>query len=373
MDPSSPADTSTIHIPVCEDGTELAKSARSIKRAFRTGLPISANRLADVFSVFLRSGRETALRRLRSLAYRSGPSAISTWTLAEMTFYANRGYSQLLLHVFEQHFDHVGVPPDIFSPVYFSEQRHDLTKVKVPDISLKRLGPVPSIYRRLPPSKEHIYLLWRTAVKSAKRPGSTARLYRAFVKVVIEARGIPRDAYPLPRLPYSVNQAIANTDVEYLRPIPPRVLYDARYFDVFVNKFFSYSFISYATRVVVDMFCLGFVPHIRTREAFMKGLRFKPGLEAVERRLQYWEKTVDRAIKVAQGLPHHPVHRISVEQLRGTMLSFFFRATIWKLTQDGRREEAIHVAQSLMQVASANSALKNALKRDLGLRRKSEA
>ncbi|TBU38510.1 hypothetical protein BD309DRAFT_1022803 [Dichomitus squalens] len=366
---SAPQDISTIYLPLRGHGTELAKSARSIKRAFQAGILVPAIQLTEVITVFLQSDRKSALRRLRNLAYRSGPSAISTWALAEMTFYANRNYFQSLLHVFEQHFDHVGVPPEIFDPIHFSEQRHDLTKVKVPAVALQQIGPVPSIYRRLPPSKEHTYLLWRMAVKHAKRPASAARLYRAFVNVVTETRSIPRNVYPLPRLPSPVMPPAEGQNMEYLRPMPPRILYDARYFDVFVNKFFSYGFISYATRVIVDMFCLGFAPHIRTRDAFMKGLMFKPGQAAVERRLQYWQKTVDRAIAQAQNLPGRSA---SPEQLRGRMLSFFFRATVRRLMQDGRRQEAIYVAQHLTQVASARSELKNVLKRDLGLRQKSE-
>ncbi|KAI1788683.1 hypothetical protein LXA43DRAFT_894242 [Ganoderma leucocontextum] len=370
-----PSDQSLAHIivPSSEDDVDLAKSARSVEHALHRGLSISAPHLAKVLLTFLTSNQQSTLHRLRNLAYRSGPSAISSWVLAEMICYAkpHRNYLDSFLHVFEQHFDHVGVPTEIFKPIYFSEHRHDLSKLKVPTVGLHQVGPVPPIRRRLAPTKEHMYLLWRMVVENAQRPATVARLYREFINAVTLSLSVPQNAYPLPRLVPTTRpnpSTPSNTEdssVDYLQSIPPRALYDRRIFHVFIDKFFSFGFISYATRVVVDMFHLTFVPVAETRNKFVDGLQFLPDLAAVERRLGYWERTVARTRAWAQDFPDRSAPRDSAEVTRQRMLMFFYRTTIRKLVREGRREDAAHVASRFVELVPAGPAYRKALEQEL--------
>ncbi len=366
-----------IIVPSSEDHIELAKSARSVKHALHRGLSISAPHLAKVFLTFLTSRRHSALHRLRNLAYRSGPSAISSWALAEMICYAkpHRNHLASFLHVFGHHFHHVGVPTEIFNTIY-SEHRYHLAKVNVPTVGLHQVGPVPPIRRRLAPTKEHMYLLWKMVIENAQRPATVARLYREFVDAVTSSLHIPRHAYSAPRLVPNTRPSPSppsNTkgaSVEYLRPIPPRVLYDKRIFHAFIDKFFSFGFLSYATRVVLDMFHFESVPDAETLHKFANGLRFLPDLAAVERRLEYWEKTVTRALARAPDIADRSTQRDSAETTRQHMLMFFYRATIRNLVREGRRDDAVHVAARFWELVPAGPVYRKVLEQELSKPRK---
>ena len=283
----------------------------------------------------------------------------------------HRNHLDSLLHVFEHHFHHDGVPTEICKPVYFSEHRLDLSKAKVRTVGLHQVGPLPPIRRRLAPTKEHMYLLWRMVVENAQRPATVTRLYREFVDAVTSSYTAPRNAYPLPRLVPTTQSSPSppsNTEelsVEYLQPIPPRALYDRRIFRVFIDKFFSFGFLSYATRVIVAMFHLQAVPDAETLDRFAKGLQFKPDLAAVERRLEYWEKTVARARAwtphIADRLP--PPERTEANRQR--MLLFFYRATIRTLVREGRQEDAAHVAARFLELVPAGPAYRKVLEQEL--------
>lgn len=324
--------------------------------------------------MFFTSHRHSALHRLRNLAYRSGPSAISAWALAEMVCYSKPHLNHLpsFLRVFEQHFHHVGVPSEIFSPIRFSSHRYDLAKVNVPAVGLHGVGPVPPIRRRLAPTKEHMYLLWQMAVENSQRPATLARLYREFIDAVTSSLHVPPNLYPPPPLVPHTRQSPSppskteDANVEYLQPIPPRILYDARIFHVFIDKFFSFGFLSYATRVVLDMFRLESVPDAETLDKFSNGLRFKPDLAAVERRLEYWGKATTRALRWALNDTDHPAQRDSTDATRQRILTFFYCATVRNLVREGRREDAALIATRFLErVPTSSGHTKAALQQEL--------
>ncbi|PIL23558.1 hypothetical protein GSI_14871 [Ganoderma sinense ZZ0214-1] len=362
-----------IVVPSSGDRVELAKSARSIKHALHRRLSISAPRLAKVFLTFLASRQHSILHRLRNLAYRSGPSAISSWVLAEMIYYSKpyRNHPASFLRVFEQHFHHVGVPSEIFNPVFSSEHRFDLAKVNASAVGLHQVGPAPPIRRRLAPTREHMYLLWKAVVENAQRPATVARLYREFVDAVTSSLHVPQNVYPLPRLvPYTrPNPAPSSkpqdASVEYLKPIPLRILYDTRIFHVFIDKFLSFGFLTHATRVVLDMFRLQSVPNAVTLNKFAEGLRFKPDLAAVERRLEYWEKAATRALRWPLDVADHPVQHDSVDATEERILMFFYRATVRNLVREGRREDAVLVAARFLELFPAGPTDQKTLEQEL--------
>ncbi|RPD55984.1 hypothetical protein L227DRAFT_614862 [Lentinus tigrinus ALCF2SS1-6] len=376
-----------IPVPAHDDVAAVAASARQLKQALRDRSPVAARNLAALLGVFLDIGRLNLVRRIRSLAYRSGYSAISTWALAEMIYYQAFGRKSLsaFLSVFEHHFYLVGVPQIIFDPVLISEHRLRIPPLHKPKGNLYLLGPPPTLRRRLQPSLYHTYMLWRTVVHGVRRPATLVRLYRSFFEQVAASRRIHVSPALLPPL-LSHKRVFArpapsrpSADAEYMKPIPPHSVYDVRFFNIFITMFARFQFWPYLTRVIIDLHRLGFHRDDGTQNAFMQQLRLSRDMQSVHRLLNYWEDTVDRACKELKNTQwkdeptEHStepvVEKPDPETMKRYILTFFYLATIRRLVLDGRTDHAREVIERFTQAVPGRKsdrravrAVKNAMK-----------
>ncbi|KAI0720770.1 hypothetical protein C8T65DRAFT_273896 [Cerioporus squamosus] len=370
--PTTPttAEPTEIPVPAHVDIAAMTLSAKQLKQALRSRTPISARNLAALVSTFLAAGRLSLVARIRTLAYRSGDPAILTWALAEMIYYQSFGRKSLsaFLSVFEHHFYLVGVPRIIFDPVFVSEHRLRIPLVKGPKGALHLLGPPPKLRRRLQPSLYHTYMLWRTVAHGVRRPATLVRLYRSFIEQVVASRRIHPSAALLPpllkpkrgspRLPPNPPEA----QPRYMKPIPPRSLYDVRFFNIFIAMFGRFQFWPYLTRTIIDLHRLGFQRDHYTQNAFVQQLRLSQDMQSVHRLMTYWEHTVEQACKELkhahwQDESAEPAMEPIVEKpdpdiVKRHTLSFFYLASIRRLIFDGRVDDAHEVAKRFMEAVS---------------------
>ncbi|TFK89930.1 hypothetical protein K466DRAFT_644678 [Polyporus arcularius HHB13444] len=373
--PTTPqaAEAMKITVPAHDDIATLVMSVKQLKGAYRSHTPVSARNLAAVLDALLSAGRSSIATRIRTLAYHSGDSAISTWALAEMIYYQRFGHKSLsaFLSVFEDHFYLVGVPSIIFDPVLVTEFRLRKPSVKGLKGDLHLLGPHPTLRRRLQPSLHHTYMLWRTVAHGVRRPATLVRLYRSFIEQVVASRRIYPSAVLLPPLltPKRGSPRPAPTPPEAnshgMRPIPPHSSYDVRFFNIFIAMFGRFQFWPYLTRTIIDLHRLGFQRDHYTQNAFMQQLRFPKDMKSAHRLLSYWEDRVDRACKEledahwqdesAEPSMEPIVDKPDPKVIKGRTLTFFYLASIRRLTLDGRVDDAREVVARFLKAVPETS------------------
>ena len=314
----------------------MARSVKQLKEAFRDARPLSAFTLASLIDLYLSKGRSSLVRRLRTRAYKYGNGCIYTWILAEMICYARAHNLPSLLSVYERHFYLVGVPSRLFS----FETAHRLRPAILSNTRclhpLDSLGPHPPLQRRLSPTHHHLYVLWLTATRGIRRPAALVHLYHDFIEILAASRGF--HDYPLPRLLSSSTPRPADEKESYSKAKPSMV--SDHFFKIFFSAFYRFKFRPFATKAVIDMFRLGLKPSPGTQATFMMCLRLPSDPHSVGELLDYWEEQVDQT--------DVPRKRVSMV-FKQSLLSFFYRATLRRLMEDGRHQDALYVAERYMR------------------------
>lgn len=350
-----------IRIPIAGGIAAIAISVRLLRQRYHGRQPIPPKLLSTLMKSLTAAGRLSLLGRIRNLAYRSGDSSISTWALAEMihceTYYI--GKLSALLAVFEYHFHLVGVPQSMFKHIFTSPHRLAIPPVKRPPNEIALLGRPPSFRRRLQPTLQHMYVLWRAVIKGVHNPITLSRLYRDFVKTVIASRRLDSSDYPVSPLfpPNAISRSTSYAqDTGYMQPIPPHSLYDIRFFNAFLAQFWHFNSPLHLTRVILDLVCLGFEPDGVTRNIFVHALRLKPDMVDVFRVLTYWERKVDRLCEVLVTMSDDTspststFAKVDPKRTRQLLLEFFYCCAIQRLTRDGRADHAREVAEHVRGV-----------------------
>ncbi|KAI9063758.1 hypothetical protein FKP32DRAFT_1685886 [Trametes sanguinea] len=347
----SPQDLEVVsHLELNATGA-LVRAARSLKRALQSGsLDIPASRLSEIIRGFLAIGRIALVRRLRTIAYRH-EDQVSLWALAEMTRLDSIHSSMYtIMKEFEAHFHVVGVPRDLFDTLW-QERR-----MKTPsEVAQGR----PPLRRKLPPSPHHTHFIWNAVIKRARTSSQVQRLYVQFLEDVAASR-----EFPLDRIPYMASRGILEPTADpadYIRPVPPPCLFNARHFAPFMRAFVRLQLPSLATRVVVDMYALGIKPeHGEVFDAFISALPSPSSERTMVDVVRNVEKHLDRAdrrrsrdgsssLNDGEDSPNHS----PANSLKTNVLAFVYAAALRGLLLNGQgvSMDAVEVARRFSQNA----------------------
>ncbi|OBZ67587.1 hypothetical protein A0H81_12392 [Grifola frondosa] len=242
----------------------LAFVARLLKAVFSVSLPIPSGALASLMRHYASAGRFTALRRLRDKAYKTrSRQVISTWALGEMLYHLRRGEKNLVIAIFAEHFQVVGVPLRVFK--YISRTERRLLRDVLPPGFLHVVLPRYRIEQRMWPSTHHTALIWRAAILFTESRESLEKLYQQLLTQVASTRE-PSNSATLSDLPATAEP----DDTDYFEfhgypaPAPPPILFDSAHFNAFVHAFAHRLGPPRAAQVIIDMYRLGISPSTET-------------------------------------------------------------------------------------------------------------
>ncbi|OSD01428.1 hypothetical protein PYCCODRAFT_1445691 [Trametes coccinea BRFM310] len=319
--------------------------ARALKKAFKAGSPpIPANRLAELIGGYLALRRITLIRRLRTIAYKH-EHLVSLWALAEMSRLGSSHSSiYAIMKEFESHFHVVGVPRRLFDALW-QERR---TKAPA-EVAQWR----PPLRWKLTPTFYHTHFVWSTVLDRARTSSQVQHLYVQFLEDVAASR-----EFPLSSIPYMVSRGILQPTVDpedYIRPIPPPILFHGRHFAPFIRAFTRLGLLPLATRVLIDMYALGIRPD--DQELFHEFIHALPSstpdmpLDNVVANL---EKLLDRVdMRRFRDDPPSPSDGQSsrtsspADPLKTEMRAFIYVAALRRLLLDGQgtSQNALEIAR----------------------------
>ncbi|KAI0367645.1 hypothetical protein BV20DRAFT_542217 [Pilatotrama ljubarskyi] len=285
------------------------KIPRSLKRSSAKGKSlVSAEQLWRLVTTY------QFVSRLRARAYQH-EKLYAQWASAELLRYRTSDSAlTTLVQVFESHFHVVGVP-----------------RIQL-DVRLS--GPVPwrqLIRRKLAPSAWHTLLMWDAFVERARTRSQVQRLYIQFLRNVATSRELPVSSVPFVSSQPPIEP---NADLEEHRTIPPPSLFDTCHFAVFMRAFERVELPRVSSRVILDMYHLGFEPNYEVFPAFVSSLRHLPSDSPPTPMLDFFEEQIDEGDRVTKDS----------RSPRTQTLVFVYTGVMRRLLLDKRRADAEEVA-----------------------------
>ena len=259
------------YLDLCEP-SRLAAAIRVLRWHVHAPTCPANHDLIHVIDACVRIDRLSLLTSLRKKAYRTTYGA-SQWAVAEMRFYLRHQDAPALSIAYGNTFRMVGVPRQALHHAWPLWAELPPT----PKSPLQRLAmsSLPHLKRKLWPSTYHTVLVWDACVQGIKGKGTKGRsamrrLYQELLAQVTAAR----EAEHAPTLEASEPTRLQDASVASAEQSQPGLrgpssMYQDTHFNIFIRAFGKTS-LADATRVIPDMYRLGFQPTLESMLALLR-------------------------------------------------------------------------------------------------------
>ncbi|EMD35533.1 hypothetical protein CERSUDRAFT_116278 [Gelatoporia subvermispora B] len=258
----------------------LSGALRAIRHSFRHGKAVPSPSSLATFIAAYQAQSQHAPKIIKILRRRARKNyfTLSMWALAEMLVHERAGEREKCIWTFNQYFHLIAVPnriPHFVMRLHRRAARSRRASPYQPEFTLPR---IPRLKMKMWPMPHHTAVIWRCAIKGARNKEYLELMYRSFLARVeqskkedglrhvltpVVVRGLERkQKSPPPAL--DTLDMLELDEVDYFRPVPSALSYDAGHFNAFASEFARRFGPRRAARVLVDMHRLSVKPNVYT-------------------------------------------------------------------------------------------------------------